>query len=122
MGKYVLKVKETGAAKFNLVARNGEVIGVSETYTSEKAARNGIESVKKNALVAEVEDQTVADYAVQKHPKFEVFTDKSGEFRFRLKARNGQIVAVSEGYTTKPKCLNGIESVKKNAPDAEIVK
>ncbi len=52
--------------------------------------------------------------------KFEIYTDKKGEFRFRLKAANGEIIAVSEGYTSKSSCLNGIESVKKNAPIAEI--
>ena len=55
-----------------------------------------------------------------KNPKFEMYTDKAGEFRFRLKATNGQIIAVSEGYTTKPKCQNGIASVAKNAVDAPI--
>lgn len=53
--------------------------------------------------------------------KFEVYTDKKGEFRFRLKASNGQVIATGEGYTTKAACLNGVESVKKNAPDAEVV-
>lgn len=56
-----------------------------------------------------------------KKPKFEVFKDKSGEFRFRLKASGGEIIAASEGYTTKYNCLKGIESVKKNAPIAEVV-
>ncbi|MGM9607962.1 MAG: YegP family protein [Oscillospiraceae bacterium] len=50
-----------------------------------------------------------------------MYADKAGEFRFRLKATNGQIIAVGEGYKAKASCLNGIESVKKNAPDAEIV-
>ncbi|MGD2249682.1 MAG: YegP family protein [Candidatus Methanofastidiosia archaeon] len=54
-------------------------------------------------------------------PKFEVFTDAKGEYRFRLKAPNGEIIAASEGYTTKAGCLNGIESVKTNAPIAEVV-
>ncbi len=53
--------------------------------------------------------------------KFEVYKDKKGEYRFRLKAANGEIIAVGEGYTSKSGCLNGIESIKKNAPDAEIV-
>ncbi len=53
-------------------------------------------------------------------PKFEIFKDTSGEFRFRLKAPNGEIIAISEGYTTKASCLNGIKSVKKNAPIAEV--
>ena len=53
--------------------------------------------------------------------KFEVWTDKAGEFRFRLKAANGEIIATSEGYTSKDSCMNGIQSVINNAPDAEIV-
>ncbi len=53
--------------------------------------------------------------------KFEIYKDKAGEFRFRLKAANGEIIASSEGYSSKAACENGIESVKKNASDAEIV-
>ncbi|MDR3010955.1 MAG: YegP family protein [Sphingobacterium sp.] len=49
--------------------------------------------------------------------KFEVKTRKNGEFQFNLKAGNGQVILSSEGYTTKANCLNGIESVKKNAQD-----
>ncbi len=53
--------------------------------------------------------------------KFEWYADKAGKFRFRLKAGNGEVIAVSEAYNTKDSCLNGIESVKKNAPAADIV-
>ena len=73
------------------------------------------------AIVAAVEDQTVEGYAVQKHPKFEIYADKAGEYRFRLKATNGQVIATSEGYKAKESCLNGIASVQKNAPEAEVV-
>jgi uncharacterized protein YegP (UPF0339 family) len=52
--------------------------------------------------------------------KFEVFKDAKGEFRFRLKAGNGEIIASGEGYKTKASALNGIESVQKNAPGASI--
>ena len=121
MGKFVIRETKTGI-KFDLKAGNGEVIATSEVYSSEDACRKGIASVQKNAPVAAVEDQTVEGYAAQKHPKFEVYTDKAGEIRFRLKATNGQIIAVSEGYKAKASCMNGIESVKKNAPDAPIVK
>ena len=68
-----------------------------------------------------VEDQTVEGFETVKHPKFEMYTDKAGEFRFRLKATNGEIIATSEGYTSKAGCLNGVESVRKNAVDAAIV-
>lgn len=121
MGKFVIKTTATGV-KFDLKAGNGEVIATSEVYTTEAACKNGIESVKKNAPVAAVEDQTVEGYAVEKNPKFEIYTDKANEYRFRLKATNGQIIAVSEGYKALAGCKNGIESVKKNAPEAEVVK
>ena len=119
MGKFVVKETATGF-KFDLKAGNGEVIATSEVYAAEASCKNGIESVKKNAPIAAVEDQTVEGYAAQKHPKFEIYTDKAGEFRFRLKATNGQIIAVSEGYKAMASCQNGIESVKKNAPEAPV--
>ena len=53
--------------------------------------------------------------------KFEVYQDKAEKFRFRLKAGNGEVIAVGEAYESKASCLNGIESIKKNAPDAEVV-
>ena len=117
MGKFVVKTVNTGI-KFDLKASNGEVIATSEVYSSEAACMNGIESVRKNAEIAKVEDigESVTN------PKFQVYEDKAGEFRFRLTARNGEIIATSEGYKAKASCLNGIESVRKNAVDAEIVK
>ena len=121
MGKFVVRNTKTGI-KFDLKAGNGEVIATSEVYASEASCLKGIASVQKNAPVAAVEDQTAEGYAVEKHPKFEMYTDKAGEFRFRLKATNGQVIAVSEGYKAKASCENGIASVKKNAVDAPIVK
>jgi uncharacterized protein YegP (UPF0339 family) len=53
--------------------------------------------------------------------KFEVYQDKSGEFRFRLKASNGQVIATSQSYKSKESCLKGIESVRNNAPNAEVL-
>ena len=120
MGKFVIRETATGV-KFDLKAGNGEVIATSEVYSSKDACKKGIASVQKNAPIAAVENQTVEGYAAEKHPKFEVYTDKAGEYRFRLKARNGEVIAVSEGYKSKDGCLNGIESVKKNAPEAEVV-
>ncbi len=52
-------------------------------------------------------------------PKFEIYKDKSGQYRFRLKAPNGEIIATGESYSSKNACMDGIESVKKNAPIAE---
>ncbi len=51
----------------------------------------------------------------------EVYTDKAGKYRLRLKASSGQIIASGEGYDSKASCLNGIESIRKNAPEAPVV-
>ena len=121
MGKFVVKATKTGFV-FNLKAGNGEVIATSEVYTTEAACMKGVESVRKNAAEAKLEDQTVAEVATVTNPKFELYTDKAGEFRFRLKARNGEVIAASEGYKAKASCLNGIDSVRRNAPDAAVEK
>ena len=120
MSKFVIRTVSSGV-KFDLKAGNGQTIVTSEVYTTEAACRKGIESVAKNAPLANVENQTEEGWEVLTHPKFEMYQDKAGEYRFRLKARNGEIIAVSEGYTAKAGCLNGIESVKKNAAEAEVV-
>ena len=119
MGKFIIKQTASGY-KFDLKAGNGEIILTSEVYNSKDACVNGANSIKKNC-VGGVEDQTVTPVAEVKHPKFELYQDKAGEYRFRLKAGNGEIIGASEGYKTKAGCENGIESVKKNAPEAEIV-
>ena len=120
MGKFVIKPAKNGFM-FNLKAGNGEIIATSEVYTTLDACKNGVASVQKNAPIAAIEDQTKADFETQKNPKFEVYADKRGEFRFRLKAANGEIIAVGEGYKAKASCKNGINSIIKNAPEAAIV-
>ncbi len=120
MGKFVIRKVATGV-KFDLKARNGETIATSEVYASEAACKNGVESVRKNAEAAKLEDQTEEGFETVTNPKFELYADKRGEYRFRLKARNGEIIATSEGYASKAACENGIESVRKNAVDAEVV-
>ena len=119
MGKYVVKKGKSGTF-FVLKAANGEPIGKSEDYSSEAACKNGIESVKKNAPGAKIEDQTIEGWKNMPNPVFEVFKDKAGEFRFRLRAKNGEPILASEGYSAKASCIGGIESVKKNA-DSDVV-
>ena len=121
MGKFVLKKAKTGFM-FNLKAGNGEIIATSEVYTTVSACLKGVASVVRNAPVAPVENQTVDGFAKEKCPKFEVYSDKAGKFRYRLKATNGQIIAVGEAYEALKSCLNGIESVKKNAAENNIVR
>jgi len=119
MGYFVVRKTNTGV-KFDLHAGNHEVIATSEVYSSDASCKKGIASVRRNAAVAGVQDLTEEPVATVHCPKFEVYKDKAGEFRFRLKATNGQVIAVSEGYTAMAGCLNGIESVRKNAPEAEV--
>lgn len=120
MGKFIIKKTNTGFT-FSLKAGNGEVIATGgEVYNRLDSIKNGIASVAKNAPEANLEDQTVEGFETATNPKFEVYTDKKGEYRFRLKAKNGQIIAVSEGYAKKASCLNGIESVRKNVVDAPV--
>lgn len=121
MGKFVINKTNTGFT-FGLKAANGELIATGgEVFNSLDAVRNGVKSVETNAPEAAVEDHTIEGYQTEKHPKFEIYSDKAGEFRFRLKAKNGQIIAVSEGYTSKANCKNGIESVKKNSVNAPVI-
>ncbi len=121
MGKYVINKTETGFT-FALKAANGESIAVGgEVFSSLDTVKKSIKSVETNAPAAAVEDQTVEGFVVVQDPKFELYTDKSGRFRFRLKAKNGQIIAVSEGYTSKANCKNGIQSVKKNSVNSPVI-
>ncbi len=91
--------------RFRLKAGNGETILSSEGYSSKAGCTNGIQSVIKNSLVPErfVKKQT-----------------KSGNFRFNLTASNGQVIGVSENYSSESGCDNGIKSVAKSAADARI--
>ena len=96
------------------------MITSSQTYASIVNVKIGIESVRTNCA-APVEDQTVEGYEVLKHPKYEVYLDVGGKPRFRLKASNGEIIAVSQAYADKSSCIKGIASIGSHAPNAEIV-
>ncbi len=120
MGNFVVKDVNTGY-KFDLKATNGQVVATSEVYKSKASCLKGLESVRKNAPIANLENQTVEGYETVKNPKFEIYVDKANEFRFRLKAKNGEIIATSEGYKTMDNCKNGVESVRKNAENAAVV-
>lgn len=117
MSRYVIRRVPSGL-KFDLHAANGQVILTSEVYTTAHACRKGIESVRKNAPIAKLEDQSKEGYVNLTNPKFQLYRDKAGAYRFRLRGRNGQIIGISEGYTAWAGCMGGIESVRKNAGSA----
>ncbi|SHF35231.1 YegP family protein [Pedobacter caeni] len=106
MGKFEIKTRKNGEFQFDLKAGNGQVILTSEGYTTKSNCNNGIESVKKNS---------------QDDSKFDRKTSTNGKPYFNLKATNGQIIGTSEMYESESSRDNGIESVKKNAPEAEVV-
>ena len=120
MGKFIIKNTNTGF-NFHLKAANGQTIATGEVYKELDTCHNGVQSVIKNAAIANIEDQTVENFEELKHPKFELYKDKSEQYRFRLKAKNGEVSAVSESYTTKANCKNGITSVIKNVEDAKVI-
>lgn len=121
LGKYVIKKVNTGY-KFVLHARNGKVVLDSEVYTTEQACIKGTDSIRRNAPVANIQLMLEEPYEHVKNPKFEIYIDKAGQYRFRLKAKNGEIIGTSEAYKAKANALIGARSIMKNAPTTEIVK
>lgn len=105
-GKFEIKKSKTDKYHFNLKAGNGQIILSSEMYESKAACQNGIESIKKNG---------------GDEKRFERKESKNGDPYFILKAGNGQEIGRSEMYSGNTAMENGIQSVIKNAPDAEIV-
>ena len=121
MASKFLIVKEEGKFRFHLKAVNGELILSSQPYTTLESCKKGIESIRTNAPIAPIEDQTVEGFETEKNPKFEVYDYKNGDYRFRLKARNGELIGTGDRYKSKAGCQNGIESIKKNSVEAIIV-
>jgi len=117
--KFIIKKTDKGSFVFHLKAANAQTICTSQPYTTMAACKAGIESIKKNCG-APIEDQTLQKFDVLKGAKYEVYNDKAGEFRFRLKASNGQNILASQGYADKNGCKNGIKSIGTNAPKAEV--
>ena len=121
-GKFEVKRTSDRRYMFNVRAGNTQVIASSQIYASMAACRNGIESVGKNAPIAPVEDQTLSSVNEEKCPKFQIYFDKGGKYRFNLIAANGQnILACTQGYTQKSSCKNGIQSVINNANAAIVL-
>ena len=128
MGTFFIKKTPSGAFNFSLIASNKEKIAVSsQVYTTKSACKKGIESVGKNAVRC-IEENRIEDLTLKKapervpFPKFEIYYDKAGLFRYRLFATNGESIAISEdGYKSKSGCLNGMRSVAVNATCPDIV-
>ena len=107
---------------FNLYASNKVGIATSQMYSSAHNALNGVRSVITNAPKAAIEDQTLKTYETLQFPKWEIYIDNGGKYRFRLNASNGSCVCHSQGYTSKANCKNGIESIIRSSRNPEIDK
>ncbi|PZX94074.1 hypothetical protein DOS84_05460 [Flavobacterium aquariorum] len=105
MGTFLVSKRKNDDFQFVLKAGNGQVVLASEGYSTKTACENGIESVRKNSQMDE---------------RFDKLEANSGKFYFNLKASNGQIIGGSEMYESAAARDNGIESVKKNASDADL--
>lgn len=105
MGTFLVSKRKNDEFQFVLKAGNGQIILASEGYSTKAACENGIESVRKNSQVDE---------------RFDKLEAKNGKPYFNLKASNGQIIGTSEMYESIAARDNGIESVKKNAPVADV--
>jgi uncharacterized protein YegP (UPF0339 family) len=103
--KFEITTRKNGEFQFNLKAANGQTILSSEGYSTKSAAMNGIESVRKNSA---------------REGAFEVKEAKNGQSYFLLKATNGQTVGQSEMYAAASGLKNGLDSVRKNAPEAVV--
>ena len=121
-GKFEIKKSKDGRFVFNLYASNNVIVATSQVYSSSTSAVNGIKSVVANAASAQIEDQSLKKVTPVPFPKWEIYQDKSEQYRFRLCASNGSCVVHSQGYTSKANCKKGIESIIKFASDAEITK
>ena len=121
-GAFELKKSKDGRYVFNLYASNKKIIATSRVYSSATRALGGINSVIQNAPRALVEDRTLKKYDTLPFPKWEMYIDREGKYRFRLHAQNGTCILRSQGYTQKSSCKNGIESVITNSKQAKIDK
>ena len=106
MGKFEITSRKNGEFQFNLKATNDQVILTSQGYATKATCLNGVESVKKNS---------------QEEKRFDCKVASNGKPFFNLMATNGQVIGTSQMYASEVNMKNGIASVMRNAPQAEIV-
>lgn len=123
-GKYVIKKTDKGNFVFKLYSSNYRVVAIgAQAYTTLGAAKIGIQSIINNAEKAPVENQTLKKYEVEKFPKWEIYQDKKGEYRLRLFATNGNLIATTnDGYTDITGAKNGIAAVARANKGCAIVR
>lgn len=123
-GKFVIKKTDKGNFVYKLFSSNKRVVAVpGGAYKDLTACKGGIQSVINNAATAPIEDQTLKKPVEQKCPKWEIYLDNKGEFRLRLIASNGNVVAITnDGYTGKDAAKKGIDAIARAAQGASVVR
>lgn len=123
-GKYVIKKTDKGNFVFKLYSANFRVVAIgAQAYTTLGAAKIGVQSVINNAEKAPIENQTLKNYETLKFPKWEIYLDKKGEYRLRLYATNGSLIATTnDGYADISGAKNGIEAVGRASKGCAIVR
>lgn len=123
-GKYVIKKTDKGNFVFKLFSSNYRVVAIgAQAYTTLGAAKIGVQSIINNAEKAPVENQTLKNYETLKFPKWEIYLDKKGEYRLRLYATNGSLIATTnDGYADISGAKNGIAAVARASKGCEIVR
>ncbi len=123
IGTFDIKKAKDGRYVFNLYNANHVIVATSQIYTSAQSAVGGVKSVMTNATKASMEDSTLKNPVTQPFPKWEVYIDKAGQYRFRLYASNGSCICHAKaGYSTKSNCKRGIDSIVRLAEAAQIDK
>lgn len=123
-GKYVIKKTDKGNFVFKLYSSNFRVVAIgAQAYTTLGAAKIGVQSVINNAEKAPIENQTLKNYETLKFPKWEIYLDKKGEYRLRLYATNGSLIATTnDGYADISGAKNGIAAVGRASKGCAIVR
>lgn len=123
-GKYVIKKTDKGNFVFKLFSSNYRVVAIgAQAYTTLGAAKIGVQSIINNAEKAPVENQTLKNYETLKFPKWEIYLDKKGEYRLRLYATNGSLIATTnDGYADISGAKNGIAAVARASKGCAIVR
>ena len=118
--KYTIKALKSGAYKFELTSPAGKCIVKSGEYTLKRSCVSGIQSVQKNGSTKNIEDRTAEKIVKMPNPKYEIFLDEAGKYRFNLKAPNGYVILTSSAYSSVKSCTKVIESVIEHSSTEKI--
>ena len=119
-GKFIIYSMSPGKVIFSLKACNGQVIATSPPFSSSEVCEEKIELVKKLSVNIPVDDKAISADSTIPFPKFELVCEEKSSYRFMLKTDNDTVLLYSDVYKAKASCLNGIDSIRRNAPSSPV--